>query len=726
MKIYEVVKRIRGVFLSTPKNTPTKGVPDGPLIGNGDMGAVWGIHQNELTCWIGKNDMWSAKPHQCGGGVKSLAVMSLASNALSKGTFRAQQHLAEAYIEIEWAHNGNNLRIRCYAPYKQSLLITRVSCISGQADLRLNLSTLEDPDAKRIRTAWENNIIIEKHYANDSMEWTTSAVAGLRVYEWSDIAGVLSAGEYVDIVLAAYTNHDTTAYRVAVQKALDQINEKKLDEYWQQHLSWWTDFWNQSAIYLDDMEQIMEYWYGSHYIMACCSKKGSFAPGLFGNFITTDQPNWGGDYHLNYNYQAPWWGSYSSNHIELTEPYDVPIIDYIPQAKQNARTLLNCRGVYSVVGIGPFGLEASAMFRSDGSPDRATPFWGQKSNAAYAAMNMLMRFYSTYDMDYARKYAYPYLKEVVAFWEDYLCWEDDRYVVYNDSIHENAFLARFIWDFGDNIPTDYSTDMNSLVTLGLLRAVFKGIIDISDYIGQDKEQQKRWKHILEHLSCFPLQERNGHTVFRYTEKGMDWCSSNSLGIQHVFPAGAIGLSSDETLLEIARNTLIELDRWDDYNAFPTFFTAAVHLGIDAETILDKMNNEINKHGFSNYFIYYGGGGIECCSAVPSCINSMLLQSHEGMIRLFPVWNKRRNASFHNLRSYGAFLVCADLRDGQIENIMLHSEKGRICTILSPWESGMRVISAQNEVKTTYEESSWGKIYRFETTAGSDYEILQKA
>jgi hypothetical protein len=39
---------------------------------------------------------------------------------------------------------------------------------------------------------------------------------------------------------------------------------------------------------------------------------------------------------------------------------------------------------------------------------------------------------------------------------------------------------------------------------------------------------------------------------------------------------------------------------------------------------------------------------------------------------------------------------------------------------------MRVISAQNEVKTTYEESSWGKIYRFETTAGSDYEILQKA
>ena len=40
------------------------------------------------------------------------------------------------------------------------------------------------------------------------------------------------------------------------------------------------------------------------------------------------------------------------------------------------------------------------------------------------------------------------------------------------------------------------------------------------------------------------------------------------------------------------------------------------------------------------------------------VNEMLLQSHEGALRFFPVWPANRAATFTTLRTNGAFLVSA--------------------------------------------------------------------
>jgi hypothetical protein len=41
------------------------------------------------------------------------------------------------------------------------------------------------------------------------------------------------------------------------------------------------------------------------------------------------------------------------------------------------------------------------------------------------------------------------------------------------------------------------------------------------------------------------------------------------------------------------------------------------------------------------------------------INEMLLQSHEGALRFFPVWPAHRGAAFTTLRTNGGFLVSAE-------------------------------------------------------------------
>lgn len=48
---------------------------------------------------------------------------------------------------------------------------------------------------------------------------------------------------------------------------------------------------------------------------------------------------------------------------------------------------------------------------------------------------MFMRFYHTYDKEYVKK-VYPFIRAVADFWEDYLVYENGRYVSYNDNFWE--------------------------------------------------------------------------------------------------------------------------------------------------------------------------------------------------------------------------------------------------------------------------------------------------
>ena len=87
-------------------------------------------------------------------------------------------------------------------------------------------------------------------------------------------------------------------------------------------------------------------------------------------------------------------------------------------------------------------------------------FLGQKSNAAFASVNMLMRFYHTYDADSARR-VHPFLIEVANFWEDYLRLENRRYVITRDASGEVG---------------DGGNDRNNCLSLGLVRMLFQGML----------------------------------------------------------------------------------------------------------------------------------------------------------------------------------------------------------------------------------------------------------
>ena len=196
---------------------------------------------------------------------------------------------------------------------------------------------------------------------------------------------------------------------------------------------------------------------------------------------------------------------------------------------------------------------------------------------------------------------------------------------------------------------------------------------------------------------------------------MAWWNDNTLGIQHIYPAGQIGLDSDPALLEIARNTIEEMHRWMDFNGTNSFYPAAVRVGYPADSILTRLH-AYALHTYPNGFQQDNPHGPENWSTVPCTVNEMLCMGHRGMVRLFPVWPRALDASFHQLRVEGAFLVSATLRDGEIGEVTLLSEQGAPLTMLNPWPGQDVEITASGGKK----QLAGGPVLHLETSPGSTY------
>ena len=124
--------------------------------------------------------------------------------------------------------------------------------------------------------------------------------------------------------------------------------------------------------------------------------------------------------------------------------------------------------------------------------------------------------------------------------------------------------------------------------------------------------------------------------------------------------------------------------------------------------------------FPNGYIEAWGGGVETLAAVPFTVNEMLLQSFEGLVRVFPNWTGA-DASFSTLRADGAFLVSASMNGGEVGTVTILSEQGRPLTLENPW-SGCKVTVSKNGKKP---RTMSGDMLKIRTKPGQTLEINRK-
>lgn len=655
------------VITHPPVRSGKTSMPDGAVLGNGDLGIILGNSDDGLRIYISKLDIWEGIENRAEGGLKPLGYVDIPVDT------------TDYHVE-------------------QDMDLGEIRCKFGDFNLTIRVCKTENCILLESNTAIAP--VLKVFEGETTGEKGTFAPCGIyRIFEGGEHlfpTSVYAAMAKVDestFYVSVATNHDTKNPKAFVLEKTSSVTQNDLDALKSAHRKAWEAFWSKSAFTLSD-PVLENAWYASQYFLACSAGNPNFAPGLYANFITIEHPSWHSDYHLNYDFQASYYAVCSSNHPELTDGYTAVLEQFLPRGREFAEKF-GCGGILYPVGIGPKGI--CTEMQPENKYCFLRLFLGQKSNGIHPANIMIFRWRATRDLTYAKEHAYPFVKECLRFFEDYMIFEDGRYSVPKDAAHEVPYYKP---DFNPKKYHKVIHDKNNVLTLGLLRLTLANAIDMATALHVDEDCREKWAEILEHLSPFPTMIRHFQRVFRYTEKGQAWNDSNDVGLQHIYPSGCIGLSSDEKMLKIARNSFRQKSGhcYEDGNAISSYYPMAARLGIDPREILTHLRTLFRKLMQENMLISEGGGGLEYCSISASTLNEMALQSYDGTLRFFPCWDKELDASFRHLRADGAFLVSSSIQNGKIGTITIESEMGETLRFRNPF--GKCTVTKGGQ-KTTY-------------------------
>ncbi|MDR1561829.1 MAG: hypothetical protein LBS54_01910 [Dysgonamonadaceae bacterium] len=702
-------------FNEPPRRIPSKVSVDAPLLGNGYMGVALAGQPERQIFYIARNDFWRLKSAHNESYPLALGKLEISIPDLAGAEYLVEQNIYDAITEARFIKGDTTVVYKTFLAATDDILSVEIS-MEGKGELPgyLRLIAAGSVEYDNIdyhrpidrpfpgvhETGYGDGVFYATRAFEDSVDIPTKASIALRLTGDDNIRSqeepgkfVLKQGRPVSFVLATSSNFKSENPKLTATEKVNNVTGKDyLNVLKKQHREWWHDYWAKSWVSIPD-SAIERLYYLSLYGTASCCRDKDFPPGLLGTWVTKEQPAWMADYHLNYNFQAPFYALYSANRTEQAEPFYSPILAFMERGKYYSEKISGIPdGVIYPVGIGPLGIEttrwsdameqAVPSWRKSNNIQYGGMFWGQKSNASYCVVNMAFHFYRTFDEEFTNK-VYPFVKACATFWENYVKWETGRYVIYNDAIHEGTTLE----------------DFNPILSLGFVRQTMQTALDMSELLGKDADRRDKWTHIRDNIAESPLMERDGKTVFRLSERGFDLCDGNSLALQHIYPGEQVGLGSPPKTLEIARNT-IKYKNFLDGNASNSIFPTAVRIGLDPDTITEHLNRYA-AHTFTNGFQLDNPHGVENWSTVPNTINEMLCMGHQGITRLFPVWSRKKDAQFHNIRTVGAFLISASLTAGEVNKVSVFSEKGKTLNMLNPW-SGRKVRVTSVDSDTIYE------------------------
>jgi len=483
-------------------------------------------------------------------------------------------------------------------------------------------------------------------------------------------------GAWSVVAYPSWNNLDSKAETI-VNEAFDQgwINA------YNSHVRYWHSYWSQSSISVPD-SVLERQWYLEQYKFGATSRRG--APPISLQAVWTADngriPPWKGDFHHDLNTQLSYWPCYSSNHLEE----GLAFLDWLWKIKPQAE-------VYTKDYYDSDGLNVPGVTTLNGSPMGG---WIQYSLgptvSAWLAHHFYLHWRYSMDEQFLAKRAYPWISQVACFIQDISIFSDDglRKLPISSSPEIN----------NNNIDAWFHETTN--FDLALIRWIFAAAAELAGELDMDTEKVE-WLKTLSEWPEFAIDPEEGlkfapdypyHKSHRHFSHLMAW-----------HPLGLIDWNNGSTDQNIIENTIKNLERhgsdwWTGYsfswlgNLYARARDgekAAEALRTFAECFCLPNSFHVNgdQSGTGKSKFTYRPFTLEGNFAFASGIQEMLLQSHNGPIRIFPaVPEPWQNVSFQNLRTEGAFIVSAKMRDENIQTVDVFSEKGGLFRLINPFES----------------------------------------
>jgi hypothetical protein len=459
-------------------------------------------------------------------------------------------------------------------------------------------------------------------------------------------------------------------------------------------------FWSRSSIRIAD-PLLENLWYHTLHARRCAYRAGTTPPGLFLPSTVQDYSHWHGDYHTNYNFQEPFWGDYTANHLELGDAYFDGMKYFLQIGRKIARDYYNCRGVF--IQLSGYPIHAVD------DPLGVAPMGRMAYMTGWAANQYWWRYLYTMDKEWLRTAGYPVIRDCALFYTDFLKkGPDGLYHAFPSNQGEDGFT-------GD--PKDY-TDRPQIMQH--LRYCLRAAILAGEALGTDKELRAQWRDRLDRCAGDdgkPMPKLTGLEELCYEANPPEFGFGRPYRPQPAAPpTGKPWPSPDDGFFS-----------WY-FGQCPWFVLQRLRAGdFVADLDMAGFRRLIERWRHPNGLIWgmaianYGHTGAWTESlGVVAPLQEMMLQSWDGALRVFPAWPKDLHASFRSFRAEGAFLVSAAWSKGQVTSLEIHSERGERCTIYAPWTGGIKIADSKGQaVKVSADP--YGRAV-FETRPGETYRL----
>ncbi|MBI4557301.1 MAG: hypothetical protein HY706_06940 [Candidatus Hydrogenedentes bacterium] len=604
-----------------------------------------------------KDDSYQGHPYPC---PRMTARWRIPLTEPDQAIRKARLDLRTATATIDFAQGGG---LKCYIPATSNVVILEPF---GEAKIGTpKLEPVLDPGIipnPEIGDAW----IVQKLPDDLDVPGVTFAV--------------VAHGDGSEYVLGQATSRETSDPKDAATRLCEEALRAEASDYWKRHCDWWDKFWDQSSVELADRE-LESLWYRQVYFIGATIRSGKASPGLFAP-ITNNAPAWHGDYHTNYNIQQTYWSVFPTNHVELDEPYERLIFEYLPRAKWLARRIYDVDGAFYPHVI---------MFDEPAEPESCRApnnrqylhiVWGYTLGVtAFSVQNLWWRYRYEPNREFLEKKAYPVLSATADFYANLLAEYRGP-----DGKSRPPTVSPEHWGWTAGL----ERNRNCTFDTALIAFNLKAATEAASVLGVDAERREKWIHALEMLPSYP---RHGTDPALIVDVDGAPPTEYNIPIPStlVFPGEQLTVFSPELEKDIFIRTIAGL-RSNGNNDLVINSMARARLDMpDAVEYLKReslarlrpngtltLNRREPPHefnAFGHYTEMYGAA---------AAVSELLMQSATGVIRVFPCWPRAKDAKFDKLRAVGGFLVSGTLSGGQITNVTVEGTVGGECRLLSPW------------------------------------------
>ena len=412
-----------------------------------------------------------------------------------------------------------------------------------------------------------------------------------------------------------------------------------------------------------------QYFQYGRYLLQAVSRPGALAFNNHNVWLAGGEERWNGRWTLNINLEECYWPSESTNLAETNGALLTFVESLAEAGARTARELYGMHGWVAHLGTDVWMNTAP----TDGTGPGIWPTAGP-----WLLQNLWEHYAFEPDSVYLKR-LYPLLRGSTEFFLDFLMEEPvHHWLVTAPSVSpENSFYT----------PQHQKTQVGMGPTLDnqLLRDLFDHTIEAANTLGIDAELRRK---IADARRRLPPTQVGSHGQI---QEWLEDYEEPEVTHRHLSPLYGFYPSNqitEATTPELVRAVRTTLDRRGEQHlgwsgAWKICVRARLGDGDRAESILHRMVADVSIHprpeDSKNVPSFEGNQGIQ---AVTAGVAEMLLQSHEGVIRILPALPKAwGTGNVEGLRARGGFVVNIAWKNGALTSVKVRSNQGGLCKLV---------------------------------------------